>query len=158
MTRRRSIPQEQVRVERLLSAPIEAVFAAWTDAGSMAEWLSPVGHAEVETDLRVSGRFRVVMAGGDTRIEHTGQYLEIDPPRRLCFTWISPYTGTEPSVVTVDLSPEGDGTRLVLVHERLPEDQVASHTGGWGSILDRLADTLAPDQLPSRESAEGAGS
>ena len=129
---------KEVRIERTLPAPIEEVFAAWTHPDSMGMWLSPMGHAEVEADPRVHGRFRVVMVGDDMTIEHTGEYLVFDPPRLLSFTWRSPYTGPEPSVVTVSLTPEGEATRLLLVHERLPADQVTSHAGGWGSMIDRL--------------------
>ncbi len=146
----------RIRIERFLPAPIEKTFAAWTVAESIAEWLSPVGHAEVEADVRVSGRFRVVMVGGDRRIEHTGEYLEIDPPRLLSFTWRSPYTGNVPSVVTVRLTPEGEGTRLVLVHERLPDEHVASHAEGWGSMIDRLVIMLGADEdsVPRAHAAE----
>jgi uncharacterized protein YndB with AHSA1/START domain len=62
------------------------------------------------------------------------------------FTWASPYTGDQPSVVTVELAPSGEGTRLRLVHERLPADQVGPHAGGWGSILDNLVAALAADR------------
>ena len=137
-------PDGPVRIERMLPAPIEEVFAAWTNPESMGMWLSPIGHAEVVADPRVHGRFRVLMVGGDTSIEHTGEYLVFDPPRLLSFTWRSPYTGPEPSVVTVTLAPEGETTRLLLVHERLPDEQVTPHGEGWGSILDRLAELLAP--------------
>jgi uncharacterized protein YndB with AHSA1/START domain len=136
-------PDGPVRIERMLPAPIEEVFAAWTNPESMGMWLSPIGHAEVVADPRVHGRFRVLMVGGDTSIEHTGEYLVFDPPRLLSFTWRSPYTGPEPSVVTVTLTPEGETTRLLLVHERLPADQVTPHGEGWGLILDRLAELLA---------------
>jgi uncharacterized protein YndB with AHSA1/START domain len=126
----------------MLPAPIEEVFAAWTDPELMSIWLSPIGRAEVEADPRVHGRFRVLMVGGDVSIEHTGEYLVFDPPRRLSFTWRSAYTGPEPSLVTVTLTPEGEATRLLLVHERLPAEQVTPHAEGWGSILDRLAELL----------------
>jgi Activator of Hsp90 ATPase homolog 1-like protein len=69
----------QVRIERVLPAPIQDVFDAWTDPARMTEWLSPVGHAEVEVDLRVMGRFKVSMIGEVTRIEHTGEYLVVNP-------------------------------------------------------------------------------
>lgn len=130
---------EPLEVRRLLPATPEEVFAAWTEPDTMARWLSPVGHAEVEVDLRVGGRFRVAMVGQDRRIEHTGEYLEIAPPRRLAFTWASPYTGPEPTVVTVELRPAREGTELLLIHRGLPEDQVEPHAGGWGGMLDRLA-------------------
>lgn len=132
-----------IRIERIIPAPIEEVFSAWTDPESMSLWLSPIGHADVEVDPRVDGRFRVVMVGPDVSIEHSGEYLVFDPPRLLSFTWRSPYTGPEPSVVTVTLTPEGETTRMVLVHERLPAEQVSPHAEGWGSILDRLGELLA---------------
>jgi uncharacterized protein YndB with AHSA1/START domain len=79
------------------------------------------------------------MIGGTTRIEHTGEYLVVNPPRQLSFTWQSPYTGTEPSVVTVVFEAEGGETRVVLTHRRLPEGQVDPHTQGWGAMITRLA-------------------
>lgn len=128
-----------VNLERIIAAPIQVVFAAWTDPARMAQWLSPTGIAEVEADVRVGGALHVVMLGEGMRIEHTGEYLEVEPPHRLSFTWQSPYTGGQPSVVTVVLDPAGAGTRLRLSHERLPADHALSHEGGWGSILARLA-------------------
>lgn len=82
------------------------------------------------------------MIGDDMRIEHTGEYLVVDPHTRLTFTWCSPYTGAEPSTVAVVLTPHGTATQLVLMHERLPEEHVTSHEGGWGSMLERLAALL----------------
>jgi uncharacterized protein YndB with AHSA1/START domain len=128
-----------VRLERLLPARVEDVFAAWTEPERMTQWLAPVGRAEVEADVVVGGRLRVVMTDGEVRIEHDGEYLEVHPPTRLSFTWRSRYTGDGPSVVTVELSDEAGSTRLVLRHERLPPEARASHAGGWGAILDRLA-------------------
>lgn len=133
-----------LRIERVLPASAEEVFAAWTTPDRMAGWMSPVGHAEAEVELRPGGAFRVTMVGDDLHLEHTGTYLEIDPPRRLVFTWTSPYTGPEPSLVTVELHPHDDGTRLVLVHERLPTGVVESHRHGWGTMLERLAEALSP--------------
>lgn len=129
-------------LERILPAPPEEVFAAWTTPERMSEWMSPNGTAEAEVDLRVGGAFRVTMSGDGFAIDHTGEYVEFDPPRRLVFTWISPYTGPEPSLVTVELHPHDDGTRLVLTHERLPDRAVDGHLDGWGTMLERLAGLL----------------
>jgi uncharacterized protein YndB with AHSA1/START domain len=131
-----------VRVERWMPAPPNRVFEAWLDPGSMARWLSPTGHAVVASDPRPGGRFRIVMIGEDTQIEHVGRYLELEPGRRLRFTWSSPYTGGD-SLVTVELEAASDGTRLTLVHERLPEEHREPHAGGWGRMLDLLAAELA---------------
>jgi uncharacterized protein YndB with AHSA1/START domain len=134
-----------IRLERLLPAPIEDVFAAWTEPARMARWLSPRGRAEVDADVVVGGSLRVVMIDGDVRIEHDGEFLEVQPPTRLSFTWRSRYTGDRPSVVTVELHDEDGSTRLVLDHDRLPEEARPSHEGGWGAILDRLSALVAPD-------------
>lgn len=132
-----------IEIRRMLPAPPAAVFRAWTNPELMRQWLSPLDVAAAEVDLRVGGHLRLVMAGPGVTIEHTGVYLEIDPPRRLSFTWCSPYTGDEPSVVTVVLVPRRDGTELVLTHERLPQEAATSHRSGWGQMLDRLDRELA---------------
>lgn len=132
-----------VRIQRVLHATPERVYAAWTDATSLARWLSPVGQAEVDVEPRVGGRLRVTMISPGVRLEHSGEYRELVPGRRLVFTWRSPYTGPRPSLVTIDLEPVEGGTALTLVHEHLPADQVAPHSGGWGQILDRLVAELA---------------
>ncbi len=137
---------DQVRVERLLPAPIEAVFAAWTDPASMSQWFSPTGQATVEADVRVGGRLRVVMSGEGIKIEHLGEYLTITPPCLLSFTWSSRYTGNAPSVVTVSFAPEGEGTRLVLVHDGLPVETAEAHRTGWGSIVRRLIESLINEE------------
>jgi uncharacterized protein YndB with AHSA1/START domain len=111
--------------------------------------MSPVGTVEAEVDLRVGGALRIVMRGEGTVIEHFGKYIEIDPPRRLVFTWASPYTGAEPSLVTLELEPAGaEGTHLLLVHSQLPESVAKSHRHGWGTMLDRLSGKLPAGATP----------
>ncbi len=138
-----------VRIERTIMAPVERVFAAWLELATMARWLSPTGHARAEVDGTVGGTFRIVMLDPDgvlgppgASIEHTGRYLEIRPPSRLAFTWASPFTGPQPSKVTIELEPVGGATRLTLRHEQLPAHAVESHGGGWGSMLYNLARIL----------------
>ena len=132
-----------VEIKRRLPASIAEVFEWWTQADKLREWMSPVGVAEASVDLRVGGAFRIVMRSGDVAIDHTGEFLDIESPRRLVFTWVSPFTGPEPSLVTVELEPDGDeATRLRLIHSRLPHAIAASHRDGWGTMLDRLTTTM----------------
>lgn len=133
-----------LEVRRRLRAPVSDVFRWWTDPDLLQEWMSPVGTVEAQVDLRVGGAFRIVMRGEGTVIEHVGEYVVIEPPRRLVFTWASRFTGAEPSLVTVVLEPDGDAaTQLRLVHSRLPAGVEDSHRSGWGAMLDRLAGDLA---------------
>jgi len=134
-----------------MPAPMSEVFRWWTEPDRMARWMSPVGNAEAGVDLRVGGTFWVTMVGEGHRLEHDGEYLEIDPPRRLVFTWRSPYTGPQPSVVTIDLEADGDSATLLrLVHSELPEAVVESHRGGWRIMFDRFERQL-PAALISEE-------
>lgn len=138
-----------IEIRRRLQAPPAEVFRWWTEADRLCEWMSPVGTVEAQVDLRVGGAMRIVMRGDGTVIEHFGEYIEIDPPRRLVFTWASPFTGAEPSLVTVELAPEGaDTTQLRLVHSRLPESVATSHRDGWGAMLDRLSGNLPAGAAP----------
>lgn len=136
--RRGEQPSIRVRIERLLPAPIDEVFAAWTDPAALSRWLSPTGRAVAEVDVRVGGHFRIVMLGDGMELEHTGRYVTVDPPRSLAFTWESPYTGSAPSIVTVTLRPEAQRTHLVLVHEGLPDDIALDHENGWIAIVGNL--------------------
>ena len=142
------MPNAPVRVvlERILSAPPPDVFRAWTDPESLRVFMCPGGvtSADVEADVRVGGRFRIVMHEGDRAIVHAGEYRVIEPPSRLAFTWLSPVTGPGGSVVTIALWPHAGGTRLVLTHEQLPTDEAGQqHRRGWGSILEKLARHVA---------------
>lgn len=132
-----------LELERWLAATPDRVFRAWTDPEVIGRWMSPVGHAEAEVDLRPGGCLRVTMVGDGVRIEHHGRFLAVEPPHRLVFTWRSPYTGDADSRVSVALAPDGDGTRLTLRHELLPPGVPASHRDGWGRMLARLADVVA---------------
>jgi uncharacterized protein YndB with AHSA1/START domain len=129
-----------VEIRRQIPAPIAEVFDWWTQAEKLRQWMSPVGIAEVNLDLRVGGAFKIVMKSGDMAIPHTGAFVEIQPPTRLVFTWISPYTGPDASLVTVELEPDGENaTQLWLVHSQLPSAVAPSHRDGWGTMLDRMS-------------------
>ena len=139
----------QVKVTRRYAAPIEEVFAAWTDAASMGAWMNvdPGPAHSVELDVRVGGKFRIWMGRGKPEVEITGEYVEVQTPRRLVFTWSSFATGGV-SLVTVNLSPAGtDATDVVLVHEQLPNAESArGHEAGWIKIAARLAERWATNK------------
>ncbi|HLW46156.1 MAG TPA: SRPBCC domain-containing protein [bacterium] len=142
-------PPGTVVIRRVLPATREEVFAAWTDVESMREWMCPSdGHtAEAQLDPRVGGSYRIVMRDRAGVYEHTGEYLLVEPPAKLVFTWIAKSTNNRPTIVTVELFPHERGCELVLTHERLPEGEIEErHRGGWEHIADRLAAHLVRRQ------------
>jgi len=138
--------QTTLTVRREIAAPPETVFDAWLDAKSLEAWMrpGPTTRTAARVDPRVGGAFEVVMHTPGGPVVHRGAYVAIDRPRRLVFTWNSPYAGDHDSQVTVDFHARGGGTEVVLTHERLPhEESVRAHTGGWTDALRILAEHFA---------------
>jgi uncharacterized protein YndB with AHSA1/START domain len=137
---------QAVRVQRTLSAAPERVFDAWLDPVALGRFMRPGGEkrsADAVTDPRVGGRFIITMLGEETVYPHTGEYLEIDRPRKLVFTWYSKATAMSKSTVTVELKPVAGGkTELTLTHVGLPQDQMQNHNGGWTAIMELLESAL----------------
>ncbi|HEV2139810.1 MAG TPA: SRPBCC domain-containing protein [Candidatus Dormibacteraeota bacterium] len=139
------IGTDRIEVRRLVAAPVAEVFRWWSEPALLERWMSPIGTVEAEVDLRVGGNLRIVMKGEAVEIEHRGHFVEIDPPRRLAFTWESIYTNG-PSLVTVSFERDGDAaTNVVIVHSRLSPGAAASHAGGWAAMLDRLGRELVTE-------------
>ena len=141
MSPRRTLPEGVIELERKIAAPPETVFAYFTDPVRYRLWQG----VEAELDPRPGGLFRVTM-NADGFIAR-GEYVEIDPPRRLVFTWgWEDVGGLEPgaSTVEVTLEPHGDATVLRLRHSGLPSEPACQlHTYGWGVGLDQLVEVAA---------------
>lgn len=134
-----------VVVRRFIPVPRERAFAAWLDPASVVRWMLPgdVTHATVELDPRVGGRFRIVMEHGGGDADHWGEYVTIDAPLLLVFTWISAATDRLPTTVTVEFHERQGGTEVVLTHRGLPPGKVASHEKGWGDIVRKMGESVA---------------
>ena len=139
----------EVRIE----ASPETVFGFFVDPELMMRWKG------VEADLEPipGGRYRVNVTGHDIAV---GEYVEVDPPRRVVFTW--GWDGNEQvppgsSVVEIDLAPDGDGTLVTLTHRGLPTGEGAGHAEGWEHYLARLAIAAkGGDPGPDPQVKEGA--
>jgi uncharacterized protein YndB with AHSA1/START domain len=123
--------------ERTLSiaASPETVWEFFVDPDKLRRWKG----IDAELEPRPGGVYRCEVIPGHTAL---GEFVELDPPRRLVFTWgwdgqeaVPPGTST----IEVELTPEGEGTSVRFVHKDLPNaEQVASHAHGWDHYLDRL--------------------
>jgi uncharacterized protein YndB with AHSA1/START domain len=101
-------PQAAV-VRRLLPATPDVVYDEWLDPAALADWMCPrpARCRNVASEPRVGGSLRIDIEDGGTEFSVSGQYLVLDRPRRLSFTW-SCSTWPDPSVksvVTVLLEP-----------------------------------------------------
>lgn len=131
-------------LRRRLNASPERVYAAWTQPAQLMRWMHPYDNicVHAEADVRVGGRFLVLMRGPNGE-EHevSGTYREVVPNARLVFTWAWRSTPERESLVTVMLRADGHATELTLKHERFFDEAARdAHEGGWSSALDHLVE------------------
>ena len=137
-----------LRMEREYRAPAQAVFDAWTSEEVLRRWFRAGRDwetPEASVDLRVGGAVRVVMRDPHTGAEYGGggAYTEIDPPRRLVFTW---RWDDEPTRTLIELDfAEADGVTTVrFLHRGLIDvAAVRSHETGWSTAFENLGRALA---------------
>lgn len=135
-----------IRVIHRFRQSQERVFDAWLDPVKAGKFLFATAAGEMvraEIDPRVGGRFTFVDRRAGEDIEHVGEYLEIDRPRRLVFSFAVPKFSAEHTRVTIEIVPSGSGCELTLIHEGVLPDYASRTEGGWRMILDGLAAALA---------------
>ncbi len=127
----------------------EEVFQMFVDTALLPGWLG----ISAELDPQPGGLFRFEIAPGEFC---SGCFVEVDPPRRVAFTWgwegaaIPVAPGS--TLVEVELTGRDGGTLVRLTHSRLPEESVELHTDGWRQFLGRLA-AVAEGRDPGRDPA-----
>jgi uncharacterized protein YndB with AHSA1/START domain len=150
--------QNVVIAEIFIAAPPERVFQAITDPAQVSQWWGQNNLYRVtdrSSDLRIGGKWLSAGVGKDgTKFTVEGEYLEIDPPRRLVHTWIPSYRAGLKTVVYWDLEPQpvhglhpsgprkaGTGTRVTLRHEGFAGDakSCTEHGEGWKRVFGWLA-------------------
>jgi len=135
-------PQTSLHVRRTVAAPRKRVFRAWTEPQALEHWFRPMGYRISVTtlELHVGGGYRFELLDQDTVSGYImGTYLEIAPPERLVFTWVSDGTRDEQTLVTVEFIEKDDHTEIRLTHDRLADEaMVLAHQNGWESCLDQL--------------------
>ena len=146
----------------MLPGPIERVWAYLTESDLRSKWL-----ASGDMELKVGAPFELVWRNSELtdppgkRPEGFGEehrmesrILEIDPPRKLVFTW-----GKEDSDVSMALEPRGEKVLLTVVHRRLPtRGMMVGVSTGWHAHLDMLVVRLngeAPDPSGIASAASG---
>lgn len=146
--------QDTVLAEIFIAAPPERVFEAITDPAQLSRWWGQGGLyriGERTADVRPGGKWWCSGEGADgTRFSVEGEYLEVDPPRRLVHTWIASYMGTMTTTVYWDLVPQnvhglhpsgpkkaGTGTLVKLRHEGFAgaPEACLSHGDGWKRVF-----------------------
>jgi uncharacterized protein YndB with AHSA1/START domain len=135
-----SLASAAVVVRRTIAASAEDLFDAWLDPEALAQWMRPgtIQSTVAKVEPRVGGRYEIIMHSSSGPIVHQGVYRLIDRPKRLVFTWITPFTDNVETQVTVDFVRVDKRTEVIVTHEQLPESAKPSHSKGWTSGLEHL--------------------
>ena len=122
--------------EIVIDATPVTIWPFLTDADKHVAWVGTVA----EIDARPGGIYRVLVAG---QHQSVGEFVEVVPQEKVVFTfgWDAPDHPIPAGSTTVEITlhPEGDKTRVRLVHRGLPADAVDDHGVGWAHYLERLS-------------------
>ncbi|RWD65663.1 MAG: ATPase [Mesorhizobium sp.] len=134
-----------------VAVPPERVFRAITAEDQIPLWWGAddmYRTTKHTADVRPGGAWRSEGRGADGQDFHVGgEYLEVEPPRRLVMTWIAPWDGDHVTTVTYTLEAVENGTRLTLRHDGFGarQDSCRDHGSGWERVLGWLGDFLAKE-------------
>jgi uncharacterized protein YndB with AHSA1/START domain len=133
-------------VTHRFEATPEQVFDAWLDPKVAPRFLfaTPTGEMIVcEIDARVGGRFDLTERRPDMGdVKHVGEYLEIERPRRLVFTFGVPQFNPDMSRVEVEIRAVGTGCELSLTQRDAPDEWAERSREGWTKIVASLEGAL----------------
>ncbi len=133
----------EVRVTRVVNAPVRKVYAAWTRAELFRQWWvpksAPVKLLSCEMDVRVGGGYKLVFEYQGSEMAFFGKYTEVVPEARLA--WTNDESGDAGQVSTVTFDDLGDKTRVVMSDRYASKEALDA---GIGS-LDGASETF--DQL-----------
>ena len=140
--------QPSLAITRQFNAAPAKVWRAITEPESLKHWMGPTEDFKTpvaEADLRVGGRYRIVMHAPDGQVhEVSGVYREVAPNRRLVYTWAWKSTPEQESLVTIELRAIGNGTEFSLKHEQFADEGSRDHHNqGWNGCLARLEKAVA---------------
>ncbi len=131
-----------LRMTRRFDLPPARVFDAWVDPALVTKWLFTTPGSEshsTEIDARVGGGWVIVDRRDGIDYKALGEYLEIDPPRRLVFSFGMPQFSDAFNTVTIEIEPDGDGCLMTLTQDNLPPEYQEPTRQGWEDMFHTLA-------------------
>ena len=133
-----------LRQERAFLAPVERVFAVLTEPAELAKWWGPHGFTtpEIDLELHAGGSYRFTMQPPDGEAFHlSGEFLDVDRPNRLTFTfrWDEPDPDDCETVVVLSLESGGGSTTVSLSQGVfVTEGRLELHRSGWAESFEKL--------------------
>jgi uncharacterized protein YndB with AHSA1/START domain len=140
-----------VTLHRVITAPVEKVFKAFTDADAMASWLPPYGFVcKVHfMDIQIGGKYKMSFTNFGTGSSHSfgGEYLEIVPNELLKYTDVFDDPNlTGQMITTIIFRQVLCGTEIIATQEGIPNAiPLEMCYLGWQESLDKLKKLVEPN-------------
>ena len=144
--------QPGLRIERQFIVSPNVVFDVLTVPDKMRVWWGE--NVEFDIDLRVGGRWTIVRREDGQEYLATGEYLEVDRPSRLAYTFAMPQFSPNSDTIKIQIDPAGDGCIVVFEHVGpdiaaelldLPEGETSATESGWQQGFDLMAAAWSVD-------------
>jgi len=134
--------EHTVRFERVLSGSKEQVWKHFTESNLLAQWLAE-GKIETQFGGEVSLHFAPGRnpSGGEGGTHVTGLVSRAEEGKSLCLSWNDESNGVT-SLLSIDFVEDGDKTKVILTHSRLPQDRIHHFMACWHTFLDTLSAKL----------------
>ncbi len=152
-------PVQAVVLHRF-SIAAERVFDAWLDVTLLGRWMfGPAVRDErivrIALEPKVGGKFSFVVNRQGAEVDHVGEYLEIDRPRLLVFTWAIRENLPDMSRVVVEITPLDRGCEVKVTHVMNPKwaDFADKAAGSWAKMLTALERMFTPPSSQNKSSA-----
>jgi uncharacterized protein YndB with AHSA1/START domain len=132
---------QAVHISRTFSASPALLFEAWLDPDLVARWMfvSEFNHIRATTDRRAGGNFSIREWNDGDEIEHFGEYLEIQPERRVAFTLEVPKQFDGVTQVTVEIAPYASGSAMLFTQTGVNKNVTEEH---WRKMFETLENVL----------------
>jgi uncharacterized protein YndB with AHSA1/START domain len=144
-------PQRDLEITRIIKAPRQAVWDAWSQPEQFAKWWLPEPETcrVIALDLRPGGGLKTEMSQDGSFVPHMDAcYLDVEPGRRIVFTnaltggWRPAEQPFITAVITFDDHPDGTAYRAHVMHKDPETRSMHEELGfydGWGTVADQLA-------------------
>jgi len=141
--------ESQITLTRSIDAPVDDVFAAFTDPALLEQWQAD----EVEVEPFKGGHYRYTTEGDEDdpgQHEVSGEYLEFDENKRLVMSWVYKPPGDDGDeaiyVVEIDFKRLPEERTSITITERGsnhadPESRIFS-IEAWSAAIEHLADLI----------------
>jgi uncharacterized protein YndB with AHSA1/START domain len=151
--------EPSLRIVRTFDVVPEVVFDAFTKPEALRVWWTD--KTTFDIDLRIGGRWTIIRKEGDVTYTATGEYLEVERPHRIRYTYTMPQFSPNTDVITIDIISKGKvGSQVTFVEsgpdiakelQALPPGSISESEKGWQQGFDLMEAAWRKQGLPDQE-------